>query len=272
MQELNVQTDKHTIPDLPRFTFEGRIVVIQSIGEAQRAAAFLRQHEIIGIDTETRPSFRRDVSYKVSLLQISTESICFLFRLNHIGLPQCICDLFADINVIKVGLSLRDDFRVLSALSPIEPRNYIELQSLAAEMGIKDLSLQKLFANVFGKRISKSAQLSNWEVDVLSESQKVYAATDAYTCILLYQRLHQLRESRSYTLIEPTTNPIADSNPRPTDTAAQQSSQADQHAANAPDNRVAAAPTRRKGTKKKMYHKSKTKKSHANNNTPSRKS
>lgn len=264
MQELNVQTDKHIIPNLPRFTFGGRIVVIQSIGEAQRAVDFLRRHEIVGIDTETRPSFRREISYKVSLLQVSTEKICFLFRLNHIGLPQCICDLFEDINVIKVGLSLRDDFRMLSALSPIEPRNYIELQTLSAEMGIKDLSLQKLFANVFGKRISKTAQLTNWEADVLSDSQKVYAATDAYTCILLYQRLHHLRTTRSYTLVAP---PVVA--PATQDTSAgQEPAPAEQ---NDTTESITPTPARKRASKKKTFYKSKKNKSHASNNTPSRK-
>ena len=68
-------------------------------------------------------------------------------------------------------------------------------------MGIEDMSLQKLFANVFGQRISKAQQLSNWEADVLDDKQKLYAATDAYACILLYKELRRLRESGEYTII-----------------------------------------------------------------------
>ena len=54
---------------------------------------------------------------------------------------------------------------------------------------------------MFRKRISKAARLSNWEADVLSESQKLYAATDAITCIQLYKELKELKESGEYILV-----------------------------------------------------------------------
>lgn len=208
MQQLYVNTEKSLIATLPRFTFEGKIVIIQGQEEARQAIRFLRTQRIVGIDTETRPSFRAGTSYQVALLQVSTLDICFLFRLNFMGFTQELADLFADINVLKVGLSLRDDFNALRARwEGIEPRNYVDLQTMATEMGIKDLSLQKLFANVLGGKISKKAQLTNWEADVLTPAQQTYAATDAYTCILLYQRLKTLRETRDYCLIEPPTPP-----------------------------------------------------------------
>lgn len=202
MRELHIKTDKNLIHELPRFVFEGRIIVIQSEAETVRAVKALRCSPILGIDTETRPTFRRGETHKVSLLQIADEHICFLFRLNEIGFPQPLVNLLADKEVLKVGLSLHDDFMMLRKRNEqFTPKNYIDLQDFVKEMGIEDMSLQKLYANVFRKRISKSARLSNWEADVLSESQKQYAATDAITCIQLYKELKELKESGEYILV-----------------------------------------------------------------------
>lgn len=205
MRQLFIKTDKTFIPSLPRFAFNGKIYVIQSESEALRAVEVLRRSPILGIDTETRPSFRKGETHKVALLQVANEQICFLFRMNEIGFLPCMAQLLADPQVLKVGLSLKDDFLMLRRRdSSFKPAGYIDLQTYAKNMGIEDMSLQKLYANVFHKRISKNAQLTNWEADVLTEAQKVYAATDAYTCIQLYKELNVLNESKNYELIGDT--------------------------------------------------------------------
>ena len=204
VRQLFIKTDKKFIPELPRFAFEGRIFVVQSVSEAERVVRALRRSPILGIDTETRPTFRKGQNHKVALLQVATEDMCFLFRLNEMGFPTCLSQLLADKEVLKVGLSLKDDFLMLKRRDPsFVPDGYIDLQPSAKAMGIEDMSLQKLYANVFHMRISKSAQLSNWEADVLTESQKVYAATDAYTCIQLYKELKQIKESNNFELVAP---------------------------------------------------------------------
>ena len=202
MRDLHVKIDKTVIPQLPRYAFEGRIVVVQSEDEANRAVRVLRAAPMIGMDTETRPAFKRGEMHKVALLQMATEDICFLFRLNQIGLPEALVELLSDQDVLKLGLSLHDDFTMLRRRnSQVKPAGYIDLQDYVKGMGIEDLSLQKLYANVFGRRISKSARLSNWEADVLTEAQKVYAATDAVTCIQLYKELKTLKENGDYRLV-----------------------------------------------------------------------
>ncbi|MDY2915081.1 MAG: 3'-5' exonuclease [Alloprevotella sp.] len=206
-KQLYVSTPKTIIPDLPRFTFEGRIEVIQSESEAIRAVRALKGAPLLGIDTETRPSFRKGEKHKVALLQVSDRDICFLFRLNMLGFAPCLVELLSDPTITKVGLSLRDDFMMLRGRRSFTPGGCIDLQEKAKLFGIEDMSLQKLFANIFGQRISKTAQLSNWEADTLTQSQKVYAATDAYACILLYEELLRLRQSGNYTLIQPENEP-----------------------------------------------------------------
>ena len=206
-KQLYVSTPKTIIPDLPRFTFEGRIEVIQSESEAIRAVRALKCVSLLATDTETRPSFRKGEKHKVALLQVSDRDICFLFRLNMLGFAPCLVELLSDPAITKVGLSLRDDFMMLRGRRSFTPGGCIDLQEMAKLFGIEDMSLQKLFANIFGQRISKTAQLSNWEADTLTQSQKVYAATDAYACILLYEELLRLRQSGNYPLIQPEKEP-----------------------------------------------------------------
>lgn len=198
---LYEKIDKTKIENLPLVIFEGKIWVIDSLLETEKAVDFLRKQSVVGIDTETRPSFRRGVTYKVSLLQVATEEICFLFRLNHTGMPSCLVQLLQDSAVCKVGLSLRDDFQRLRELTDLQVANYVDLQQKAAQMGLKDMSLQKLYANFFGRKISKRQRLSNWEADVLTDSQKKYAATDAWACIKLYKEMCQLMQTHDYRLL-----------------------------------------------------------------------
>lgn len=201
MKTIYNKYDKAKIKSLPRVLFEGRIIVVLTAMDADKAVDYLLSQPILGIDSETRPSFRKGVVHNVSLLQVSTYDICFLFRLNRIGITPSIKRLLEDRNVLKVGLSLHDDIMMLHKLTDFKPGNFIDLQDHVKEIGVEDLSLQKLYANFFGQNISKTQQLSNWEVDILTDKQKLYAATDAWTCIKLYEELQRLKQSGDYELI-----------------------------------------------------------------------
>ncbi|WP_288145835.1 3'-5' exonuclease, partial [Xylanibacter rodentium] len=161
--------DKSRIASLPRVLFEGRIVVVLSDFEAERAVDYLLSMPILGVDTETRPSFKRGVVHRVALLQVSSYDTCFLFRLNHIGISPVIKRLLEDTTVPKIGLSLNDDLTMLRRVADFTPGNFIDLQDHVREIGVEDLSLQKLYANFFGQKISKHQRLTNWEADVLSD-------------------------------------------------------------------------------------------------------
>jgi ribonuclease D len=203
--------DKHLISELPRVLFKGRIIVILSPGETESAVKYLLSHQILGIDTETRPSFRKGTTFSVALMQVSTVDTCFLFRLNHTGLTPALIQLLEDTRVPKIGLSLKDDFSVLSKRKAFKPGYFIDLQNEVKKIGIEDLSLQKLFANFFGEKISKAQRLSNWEADVLNEKQKRYAATDAWACIKLYEEFKRLSLTSDYELVR-VPEPVAEVN------------------------------------------------------------
>ena len=193
--------DKKLIASLPRVLFEGRIVVVLREYEAEKAVAYLLAQNILGVDTETRPSFKKGHVNNVALLQVSTHDMCFLFRLNSLGLSPSILRLLEDKTVPKVGLSWHDDLNMLHRLVDFEAGWFVDLQDHVREVGVEDMSLQKLYANFFGKKISKREQLTNWEADVLSDKQKLYAATDAWACVMLYEELMRLEENNEYELI-----------------------------------------------------------------------
>ena len=193
--------DKKSIAQLPTVTFPGKTVVVMSESEAEKAVDFLLSRDILGVDTETRPSFKKGETHMVSLLQVSTSDVCFLFRLNHIGITPAILRLLENKAVPMVGLSLHDDMLSLHKRVAFTPGFFIDLQDLVGELGIEDLSLQKLYANLFHQKISKRQRLTNWDSDVLNDKQKAYAALDAWACINLYKEILRLKHSGDYELV-----------------------------------------------------------------------
>ncbi len=193
--------DKKSIAQLPTVTFPGKTVVVMSESEAEKAVHFLLSQDILGVDTETRPSFKKGETHMVSLLQVSTSDVCFLFRLNHIGITPAILRLLENKVVPMVGLSLHDDMLSLHKRVAFTPGFFIDLQDLVGELGIEDLSLQKLYANLFHQKISKRQRLTNWDSDVLNDKQKAYAALDAWACINLYKEILRLKQSGDYELV-----------------------------------------------------------------------
>lgn len=202
MRILYSKFNKEAIHELPQVLFTGRIIVITSEKKAEKAVDFLLKQSILGVDTETRPVFRKGQSYKVSLLQVATHDSCFLFRLNILGITPSIKRLLENTETKMIGLSWHDDLLALHKRSDFKKGNFIDLQDIIGDLGIKDLSLQKLYANIFRQKISKRQRLTNWNNETLSEKQKQYAATDAWACIQLYEEIMRLKVSGDYQLVE----------------------------------------------------------------------
>lgn len=182
---------KETLSQFPPEEFLGRIITIDTLQDAEKAVSYLNRFQEVGFDTETRPSFKKGMHYKISLMQIATDEACFLFRLNRIGIPEVLEQFLANEAVMKIGLSLRDDFNSMRKRTDIAPMNFVDLQHFVGQFGIEDASLQKIYGILFQKKISKGQRLSNWEADVLTEAQKKYAALDAWACLRIYNYLNQ---------------------------------------------------------------------------------
>lgn len=201
MIRIKEKIEKTDLSEMEVVTFNGRIIVIQTEQEAEKAVAYLLTYPMVGLDTETRPSFKRGVINKVALLQVSTYDTCFLFRLNMIGLCPPVLRLLSHPTLVKVGLSLKDDIRMLHHVGEFPSNNFVDLQNVVGQVGIRDMSLQKIYANLFGQKISKRQRLTNWEADVLNDKQKEYAAIDAWACLKIYDRIQDLKASGDYEVI-----------------------------------------------------------------------
>ena len=189
---FNPTIEKSTVATLPTVQFEGRIITIDTASDADKVAFALSREKAIGIDTETRPAFRKGVHHNVSLLQLSTADTCFLIRLCRTGLTDSLVALLENEEIKKIGVSLHDDSQALRKLRSFNPGGFIDLQKRVTAYGIEEMSLQKIYAIIFGKKISKNQRLTNWEADVLTDKQKMYAATDAWACLEIYNHLEQI--------------------------------------------------------------------------------
>jgi len=186
---LKTKITKDEVNQLPVIVFEGKITLVDDLSKIHPAIEELRKSKIVGIDTETKPSFTRGTHHKVSLVQISTLEHCFLFRLNKIDFPASLAEFLADENIKKIGLSLRDDLAGLNKHHKFKPANCVDIQTIIQGYGVLELGLQKIYAILFGKKISKSQRLTNWENPELTEQQQRYAATDAWASLQIYLQL-----------------------------------------------------------------------------------
>ena len=174
---------------LPAIEFRGEIRIVENERDIAAACEYLAEQPVIGFDTETRPSFRPGVTFRVSLLQLSSPEVCYLFRLNRIPLDKAILQLFENKRLLKVGADVAGDLRSLRQIRHFRDAGFIDLQAIAPEWGIAEKSLRKLSAIVLGQRVSKAQRLSNWEAATLTDKQQLYAATDAWVCTRIYDRL-----------------------------------------------------------------------------------
>lgn len=179
------------IEKLPSGAFPGEIHIIDKPGlEYAKAIAYLMSQKVIGFDTETRPVFAANMPHHdVALLQLSGPDKAYLFRVNKLGMRKLMCSVLSNPDIIKVGAAVHDDVRGLQHYRRFEARNFVDLQKIASEWGVRDKSVKKMSAIILGCRISKTQQLSNWEAEELSRSQQLYAATDAWICREMYLKL-----------------------------------------------------------------------------------
>ena len=174
---------------LPAIEFHGEIRIVEHEDEIEAACQYLMQQPLVGFDTETRPSFQSGVTYRVSLLQLSTPQLCFLFRLNKIPFAKPILQVLESQEILKIGADVAGDLRSLRQIRYFRDAGFVDLQTIAPQWGIGEKSLRKLSAIVLGQRVSKAQRLSNWEAATFTDKQKLYAATDAWVCTAIYDRL-----------------------------------------------------------------------------------
>lgn len=184
-----ISISKAIIQTMPLVAFDGEITLVDTPEACREAAERLMPESVIGFDTETKPSFQKGKVNKVALMQLSTLTHSYLFRLNVLGITDDLRALLENESVTKIGLSIHDDFHVMHRSSMVQPQGFVELQKLVKQYGIQDISLQKIYAILFGEKISKSQRLTNWEAKTLTPQQQRYASIDAWACLRIYDYL-----------------------------------------------------------------------------------
>ena len=187
MLNFRESISKEEINSLPVLEYEGRnIVLVDTLSKLKTTIEVLKNEEVLGFDTETKPSFEKGKMNKVALLQLSTADTCYLIRLNVLGMQNPIIVILSSEKPLKIGLSLKDDYKMLNRRRNFKPAGFLDLQSVIGKFGIKYLSLQKIYAIMFNKKISKSQRLTNWQAPNLTIQQQTYAAVDAWACMDIY--------------------------------------------------------------------------------------
>jgi ribonuclease D len=183
------EVTKEEINQLEVRQFEGEIRVVSDMHSFRQAIAEIKNFPVLGFDTETKPSFKKGANNKIALIQLSNSHVAWLFRVNRIGIPEAMKEFFEDEAFLKIGAGLHDDMRRMRQITAIDPAGFLDLQKYVEAFKIESKSLKKLVAIVLGYKISKSQQMSNWESDELRDPQLRYAATDAWVCLEIYNKL-----------------------------------------------------------------------------------
>ncbi len=192
---MSSQPNISSSPDnYPLIHFEGEIRIITSTESLESFLPELTRSNVLGFDTETRPSFQKGVTHKVSLVQLFNGETAYLIRLFSKEMVRTLAVIFENANIIKAGVAIRDDIKLLQQIANFKPQGFVELQTMAKELGINDISLKKLTEKLLHFRISKRQQTSNWSQETLTNAQILYAATDAWVSYLIYQELIKLKK------------------------------------------------------------------------------
>ena len=183
---------KAEVNELPLMKYEGECQIIDTLDEVDAAVAACQRVDIIGFDTETKPAFRKGEFYPVALLQLAIPGKAYLFRLNKIGLPKSIISLFENPKIQIIGIGLRDDIKDLQKLTNFKPAGFVDLNELGESLGFQSIGARNFAGMFMNHRISKSQQVSNWENEVLTAAQISYAATDAWICLGIFDKMSKM--------------------------------------------------------------------------------
>jgi ribonuclease D len=192
---VRTEIDKTEVNNLPLGKFEGEIIIVDTALKIAEAIENIENENIIGVDTETKPTFKKGALNKTALVQIATGKKVYLFRLNKMGLPYSLVRIFENPEIQKIGIAVLQDMKELSdQFREFQYHNVTDLNILCKNLNFQNIGARNLTAMILGFRISKRQQTSNWEALQLSEGQLRYAATDAWIAREVYLKLYYSKE------------------------------------------------------------------------------
>lgn len=188
------------INSLPIIHFQGKVILINHIDQANGFLKRLKREKYIGFDTESRPSFSKGISYPPSIIQLATQNTAYLIQLEKTRIFDELVDFFSSPSIKKIGIGTQNDIEKLQEIRKFQTRGFIDLSKIAAQKGIIQVGARALTARYLEHRLTKSSQKSNWSLKHLTQKQKEYAATDAWICLKIYPLL--LSDSTDYSQMD----------------------------------------------------------------------
>lgn len=183
----HVKLSKNEINALPLIQYEGDIEILTSKDNIQAAINDLKNYDLIGFDTETKPTFVKGPLNPPSIMQLACDDKVYIFQFDNDEILKKLSSILSNKNITKCGVSVDRDLIELMYLSPFDPISFIDLGNIARENEIPHHGLRGLVAMFLKHRISKGSQTSDWSRISLSDSQISYAATDAWVSLELFK-------------------------------------------------------------------------------------
>jgi len=193
-EEVPKRLEKEAINELPIIRFKGPIHLANDLESCKKLVQTLHNEKVLGFDIECKPNFKKGPNNPPALLQLSTAEQAYLFRLHPIMKLDGLIEILENPAIVKTGVALKDDLNNLQKIQTFEPSGFEDIAKIAQTLKIEQTGLRNLTAIFFKHRLSKSAQLSNWEKQPLSPAQINYAATDAWISRQLYMIMKERLE------------------------------------------------------------------------------
>lgn len=182
---------REAINDLPLAKYESATTVVSTPEDVAAAVEKLSTQDVLGFDTETRPAFKKGQRFLPSVLQLGGDGFVYLFMLKNTGLPAELIDLLENRKILKTGVAIQYDIRMLKEHQMFHAGGFLDLGDLARAWDIPNHGLRQLAALLLEIRISKGSQRSNWGKCPLDEKQVEYAATDAWISREIYYQFKE---------------------------------------------------------------------------------
>ena len=183
----HVKLSKNEINALPLIQYEGDIEILTSKDNIQAAINDLKNYDLIGFDTETKPTFVKGPLNPPSIMQLACDDKVYIFQFDNDEIFKQLSLILSNKNITKCGVSIDRDLIELMYLSPFDPISFVDLGNVARENEIPHHGLRGLVAMFLKHRISKGSQTSDWSKISLTDSQISYAATDAWVSLELFK-------------------------------------------------------------------------------------
>lgn len=165
--------------------------IVKSDRDAAEALSALLAMDVLGFDTESKPTFLKgEVSTGPHLVQLATDDAAYLFQIGAMPAVEVLKAVLESATILKVGFGLSDDIKRLRAKLGIEMANVLDLSTALRKNERNTLGAKTAVARFFGQKMQKSKKITttNWALPRLTEKQILYAADDAHVALKIYRR------------------------------------------------------------------------------------